>query len=317
MKMTTTFLQSELWNKIDHLAKRAKRKHIAVAYLGSGASNLIPLSKGDTLVIDLSLQAAKSGQTNPHEVAKYIRAGASVFSCANLHAKVYLFDKTSVVGSGNLSLHSRNALVEAGIVTNDSTVLKSARGFIKSIQVEPVTPEYLKLCKREYRPPKFGGGVRGNRKRRDKRVLPTYSRLWLSGVFDATFSDEEERISERENRRALREVKDKRKYEVDSVRWVGESHITRTARKGDFIVQIYNDKVYPPFRIVRISKYQLPNRKSTRYFLHIEEDKRPKLFRWSKFKKTLSQVGLGKLTPLTTREIKSPKASHTILGLWS
>lgn len=314
--MTTTFLQSELWEKINFLAKRAKRKHIAVAYLGRGTSELIPLHRGDTLVVDMSLQAVESGQTNPYEVSKYLKSGAAVFSCANLHAKVYLFDKTAVVGSNNLSLHSQNTLVEAGIVTKDPAVLKSARGFIKSLQVEPVTQEYLKLCKRSYKPLQFGGG--GKHKRRTRRVVPTYSRLWLIGIGGpVNFSEQEYRISARESDKALKAVKDRRKYEVNLIRYIGDDNFTRTVQNGDLMIKIYHDRVYPPSRVVRITKYRLPNKKQTRFFIFTEEDKKPKRFRWSVFKKTLSQVGLAKLTPRSTREVKSPTASHTILGMWS
>jgi hypothetical protein len=313
--MTTTFLQSELWDKIGNLAKRAKRKHIAVAYLGSGACDLIPLHKGDTLVLDMSLSTVKSGQTNPFEVGKYLRAGVSVFNCANLHAKVFVLDGSAVVGSSNVSHHSQDTLVEAGIVTRDQDVVKAARGFIKSIQVERITPEYLRLCKRLYNPPRFGNGHL--RKRTRQKVQPTYSRLWIAGISDIKFSEEENRISDRETRKALKEVKNTRRYEVNTIRWTGDSHFTREVRKGDLIIQLYHKKAYPPARVVRITKYRLPNRKQARFLICVEDEKRPKLFAWSKFKKQLSQVSLGKLTLGSTREIKTPTASHSILGMWS
>lgn len=313
--MTSTFLQTDLWHKIGNLAKQTKRKHIAVAYLGSGAAELIPLRKGDTLVLDMSLPAVKSGQTNPYEVGKYLRAGVSIFTCANLHAKVFVFDGSAIVGSANLSQHSHNTLVEAGVITRDRDVVKAARGFIKSIQVERITPEYLKLCKRAYKPPQFGNGR--FRKRTLQKVQPTYSRLWIAGISDVEFSEEENRISDRESKKALKEVKDTRRYEVNSSRWTGDSHFTRSVRKGDLIVQLYHKKAYPPARVVRITKYRLPNRKQARYLVFVEDEKKPKLFAWSKFKKKLSAVGLNKVSLGSTREVKLPTASHSILGMWS
>jgi hypothetical protein len=264
----------------------------------------------------MSLQAVKSGQTNPFEVAKYLKAGALVFTCANLHAKLYVFDKTAVVCSGNLSLHSQNTLVEAGIITKESNVLQSAIGFIKSLQVEPITPEYIKLCKKSYMPPKFWGG--GKLRQIKKRVVPTYSRLWLSGIFDVDFSAEEDRISEREAREAIKEIKNKKHYEINSIRWGGDSHFTRTVRKGDLIIQIYEGKAYPPSRIVKIgNKYKISSLKKKRFFVHIEDEINPKSIKWTQFKKSLSAVRLGNVTPRSTREVKSPTASHTLLGLWN
>lgn len=313
--MTTTFLQAELWNKISKLAKRAKRKHIAVAYLGSGASQLIPMHKGDTLVLDMSLPTVKSGQTNPYEVGKYLRAGVSVFNCTNLHAKVFILDNSAIVASSNLSHRSQDTLVEAGIVTRDPDVVKAARGFIKSIQVEHITPEYLKLCKRLYNTPRFGKGQ--PRKRNRQKVQPAYSRLWIAGLTNGEFSEEENRIFDRESKKALREVKDTRRYEVNTIQWIGDSKFTRSARKGDLMVQLYHNKAYPPARIVRITKYTLPKRKQARFMIFVEDEKKPKLIAWSKFKRGLSQLGLGKLTLNSTREVKSPTASHSILGMWS
>ena len=68
--MTTKILQDDLWPTITKLAKKSKRKYVAVAYLGHGANRLLPLRKDDSLVIDMSLDTVKNGQTDPHEVEK-------------------------------------------------------------------------------------------------------------------------------------------------------------------------------------------------------------------------------------------------------
>ncbi|MCL4558678.1 MAG: phospholipase D family protein [Deltaproteobacteria bacterium] len=313
--MTTTFLQSELWYQIGSLAKKAKRKHIAVAYLGSGASKLIPLGKGDTLVLDMSFQAVKAGQTNPYEVGKYLKAGVQVFNCANLHAKVYIFDRSAIISSSNLSNHSQETLVEAGIATNDPAVLKTAREFVKTIQVEIITPEYLKQCKQVYNPPRFEYGHL--HKQKTKKIHPTYSKLWIIGLSDADFSEQENLISEQESRKALREVKDSHKHEIGVFRLIGAPHFSSFARKGDLVVQLYKSKAYPPARIIRIAKYRLPHRKQKRLLIFVEDEKKPKLFSWSKFKKNLSGFGLTRLAQKSVREIKSAAASHAILGMWN
>jgi hypothetical protein len=79
-KVATQFLQSNIWDKITFLAKRAKHRFIAVAYLGKGASDLLPLNRGDVLVVDMSLSAMRSGQTNPFEIGKYLKRGMEVHS---------------------------------------------------------------------------------------------------------------------------------------------------------------------------------------------------------------------------------------------
>ena len=313
--MTTELLQNDLWDKINRLSKRARKRHLAVAYLGTGASDLLALQRGDTLITDLSLRSVRCGNTNPYEVEKYITNGVLVFNCSNLHAKIYVFDNTAVVGSCNLSFNSRDGLVEAGVLTSQPSVVQKALQFLKSLQVEPITPEYLKICKSEYKPPKFGGRARTS-VRQIKRVSPTHSRLWLVGVSDVRFSEEEETIIDHEAARAVKSLRNEKQYEISSVRWIGESFFTRSARKGDLVIQFYDREVYPPSRIVRISKYRLDERKKTRFCIHLAEPKKPKLYQWSKFRKVLSGIGLKKVGFNSTREIKSFSASHELLGMW-
>jgi hypothetical protein len=129
-----------------------------VAYLGANASELLPLNEGDELVVDMSLRAAKSSQTDPREVRKYIDEGVSVYSCANLHAKVFVLGDTLVVGSANVSQRSRDYLAEAALITNAPVIVKSARDFVQSISLDLVTRGRLEECERVYIPPKFLGG---------------------------------------------------------------------------------------------------------------------------------------------------------------
>ena len=69
-------LHEDLWPTITRLARKSGRKHVAVAYLGSGASRLLPLGRGDSLVVDMSPGAVKSGQTNPFEVENTSKRGS-------------------------------------------------------------------------------------------------------------------------------------------------------------------------------------------------------------------------------------------------
>lgn len=155
---STQFAHADLWPRIGTLAKKSKRSHVAVAYLGPTAAELLPLKKGDFLVVDMSTRAAKSSQTDPREVRKFKTKGVDVYSCQNLHAKVFVFDNQAVVSSANVSQRSKNFLCEAGIVTTDPVVVDSARRFVESIDSEEVTWSRIKQCKKIYKPPKYGDG---------------------------------------------------------------------------------------------------------------------------------------------------------------
>jgi len=128
--MATTFLHSKLWDKISALASTAKHRWVAVAYLGTGASELLPLGVGDVLVVDMSLAAIRSGQTNPYEIEKYIRSKVEVHSRSSLHAKVFVFDGKAIIGSANVSRNSQHKLVETAVITTDKDVVRDARGFV-------------------------------------------------------------------------------------------------------------------------------------------------------------------------------------------
>ena len=149
--MTIEFVHSGLWQRLKSFAQKAKRRYAAVAFLGAGAFEMLPLESGDLLVVDLSLPSVRSGQTNPYEVEKYIKNGVEVHSRAHLHAKVFVFDTRVVVGSANASHNSRDNLVETAIVTNNKEIVRAARGFVFSLRGEYVTPAYLKACKRKTR----------------------------------------------------------------------------------------------------------------------------------------------------------------------
>jgi len=129
--MPSKVLTDELWPTITRLARNSRHRHVAVAYLGQGASNILPLQSGDSLVVDMSLPTVASGLTDPREVGRYLSKGVDVFTCANLHAKIYLLDNALIIGSANVSRRSRDALVEAGLLSRDRASVIDARGWIK------------------------------------------------------------------------------------------------------------------------------------------------------------------------------------------
>ena len=130
---------------------------------------------------------------------KYIRKGVNVYNCSNLHAKLYIFDKTLITGSANISRHSQEYLVEAGILCqNNNKVLKQALKFIDWLKREPVTPKFLNLRKRQYSPPKFFPKL----KSKSERITVSPS-LWVIGVEPLDkLSKWEEHLYELEKRKA-------------------------------------------------------------------------------------------------------------------
>jgi len=179
--MTNRFLQDNLWSEITLLAKRSQHRFVAVAYLGKDATRLLPLRRGDVLVVDMSLSAIKAGQTNPYEIEKYLKRGVEVHSCPNLHAKVFVFDSKAIIGSANVSRNSQNNLVEVALLTTDKAIVNSARAFVISQMGELITPTYTENCKKLFRPSKRVGG--GGKRRSN------HPRLWIQRLSPLKSSD--------------------------------------------------------------------------------------------------------------------------------
>ena len=141
--MTTRFLQSRIWDRITSLTKKQTgRCQVAVAYFGKHASDLLPLEKGSTLVVDMSPKAVGSGQTNPAEIIKLLKKGVEIHSVENLHAKVFVLGNMAIVGSTNASQLSAGSLIEAAVETTDEAVVSSCKQFVLDNTGEYITLQY-------------------------------------------------------------------------------------------------------------------------------------------------------------------------------
>jgi hypothetical protein len=319
--VTIRILQNNLWPTITKLAKNSQRTDVAVGYLGHGATKLLPLHKDDSLVIDMSQDSVRNGQTNPFEVEKYLKKRVDVYTCSNLHAKLYVFDTALIVGSANVSQHSQHGLIEVGLLCRNRDLLTQARGLIKSLQVEPVTPEYVKFCQRIYNPPKKPLGRSGKR----KGNVPMYSPLWVVGVWpldDDDLSEQEKQLDETERKKATKKLRYPRKYEINLVRWTGKSTFGRKVRKGDLVVQVFHEgkkkAVCPPSRVVHTKRYLTVDRgKTPRVLVYLEEPKSLPSLAWQTFKIKTARSGLRHISSNPEREIRSQESRHMILGLWN
>ena len=177
----TKFISNDnLWQEINARVSNGKTVKAAVAYLGQKGSQLLPLKKGDTLVIDMSLGTVRAGVTDPREVGKLINKGVKVFSRGSLHAKFIIIDKTLIASSANISNNSNKKLDEVGIITTDSAAIKRAIDFFEKLCTEPVREQYLKACIKAYNPKPFNVGKPSQQKGRIRQA-----KLWfISGIRD-------------------------------------------------------------------------------------------------------------------------------------
>ncbi|WXG46148.1 MAG: phospholipase D family protein [Candidatus Atabeyarchaeum deiterrae] len=317
--MAVKVLGSDLWSTITSLSRHSTRRYVAVAYLGQGANRLLPLGKGDCLVVNMSESTVRGGQTNPSEIEKYLAKGVNVFTCLNLHAKAFVFDRMAIVSSANVSQHSKHELIEMGLLCRDRDVVSRVRGWIKSLQRDPVSPEYVKRCKRLYRPPRMHNTSSKGR----GTALPSYSTVWLLGslrLYELT--EEEKCICKRDVGNASRRIQNSGRYHVEVVRQPMESHFSQRVAPGDQVIQVVSDKnrirVYPPSRVLAITRLKAPNEQKLRnVFVHLEEPNHFRPIGWNYFKKKLAKVGLRRITENSRLEVETLEAKSVVLGLWS
>jgi len=318
----TTFLSNEmLWQNISRTIKNASHVDAAIAYFGQGGAKLLPLRKGDRLIVDMSPATVKAGGTDPHEVEKLIHRGVWVYTRRHLHAKTIIADRSVISGSANVSKRSHQQLDEAAIFTNDQSAVRRAREFIERLSTEPVRPEYLEKCKQLYRPPRPNDGrAHGNNIQHRAR----YAKLWIVNLRDISIPKIEEARYEQGEAKAKKKLKHAGQSELDNFHWPFRPPMADELDTGDWIIQVMTDAeksitVYPPGQLLFVDNYiRNPKLAKLRYVFHLEIPKRGEPMSWTKFRQmTKSLLKVGNLATPRTRPIRDVQVADRLLALWT
>lgn len=257
---------NELWDEITFRVSKAKHVNAAVAYLGKNGSQLVPLKKGDQLVVDMSLGAVRQGVTDPREIQKFMRRGVHVFSRNALHAKFMIIDNALIASSANISMNSNSVLDEAGIFTTDQVAVRRALSFFDKLCSEPVRTNYLKECIKEYRPPKFKTAVLPSRKSGKPQHRITQAKLWFVGGlrFIEVSKKDVAAVSKIESR-AEGKLSNPDKTSLTWVRFSRRPKFLDQIRIGDWIIQCLSDGksryVEAPTQVIGQDSYTSHNNK--------------------------------------------------------
>jgi hypothetical protein len=313
---TTTFLSNDtLWQALAARIKGARHVDAAIAFFGQGGATLLPLRKGDRFIVDMSVATVRGGGTDPREVEKLIRRGVQVFTRRNLHAKVVVADQSVISGSANVSNRSHNVLDEAAILTSDPTTVRRAREFIDRLCTEPVRPEYLKKCKKLYRPPDFNEKP-GNGKQGQHRT--THAKLWVvPGLREFFVPDSEMKRWKQGELKAEKRIKDEIRSSTDSINYAYKPKMASELEPGDWIIMVMarNDKskiVYPPGQLLSIDHYiRDAESGKERWVFHLEIPKRGETITWTAFRRAAN------LQFSRSRAIRDVPAADKLLRLWT
>lgn len=304
-------LSSDLWKTVTAVSNKAKHRQAAIAYV---TEDYLNLRSGDVLIVDASEATIRSGGTDARLLQDLHRRGVALYHCADLHAKVMLLDDIAVVGSANMS-QSSGSLVEAAIITDQSSIVSGVASFIEQLKRARhrlTAPKIAELCKIEVlRRGVLGGTPKGKRKNPIKRLG---NQTWLIGVRELV------RQPTAEEQRRIAQAADKLDTEVDELswlRWNADSRFARECREGDQLIQIWKRTgakrliVYPAVRVLLKQK----SATLTRFYLG-EPSTRYSELPWGRFKQLLSDLEYPKKVGPSIAQLVDPEMAYAIEKAW-
>jgi hypothetical protein len=317
-RQSTFVINEDLWRNAKRLVMRGKNLRAAIAYFGQKGATQLPFRKGDTLVVDLSIPSVRAGQSDPREIEKLIHRGVEVFTRRNLHAKIIATDHETLVGSANASGRAERVLDEAAILTSDATVVRRARDFVASLCNEPVRDEYLALCKRKYRPPRFPN----NAGPREPGTRHPPAKLWIVGLGEGEIPESEEPRFGQGERRAKAMIRRPRQSEHSSFWWSYKPAFASVLGAGDWVICATRDtdgriNVSPPGQFLFLDAYSR-GRGKHRYVFHLEVPRQGHAVTWAQFRRAARKVASLPLTNRPrTRPISDVASADALLRLWT
>jgi hypothetical protein len=306
-----------IWPRITKLC-RTGRAFVAVAFLGKGARKLLPLRRGSVLVVNASEGCVKQGQTCPAELMKFVRAGVDVHSAPDLHAKVFAFPKSAIVGSTNASKSSAKYWHEAVVISGDSRLVKQAREFVLDVSGERLPMKRLEQLNKLYQPPRGGPkpGVVGKRRRSKQASSPERSPLWAVNVEVGRWDAHDDVQAERGRPAATERLR--RGEELDEFAYQGAE--TARLQRGAQVVQIVHHGkrtiIAPVGTIVGRRAFRVGKHRTLRAIMFVAAPEGRRGIELSRAKKRLGGDAKVLSTGANLRLVRDRAVSQAIRQLW-
>ena len=310
--MATKFRGPDVWREISEAIRGSKMpSHVAVAYLGQGASRLLPLARDSRLVVNASESSVRSGQTCPDELAKLQARGVRVFSVQNLHAKVFVVGSEVFVGSANASRRSSSTLVEAMVQSSDRAVVTEAHRFVNGLCLHELGPEALSRLAKIYRPPRVPGGDATRLRTSGRSTHPSLPRVWLAQLVEAVFPEWTKEAFEQGQRAAKVRMDKPKRHAIDVFSW----NRSPPFRPGDVVLQVLKQDdgrrmASPPGTVLHIEKWKRSG--SQRVFVYIEVPVKRRV----QIERLARRMGPGALKRLKRGGEASAEFSTRLLDAW-
>jgi len=269
--VSARYLSDNIWSEITKAAKaRRGPSFVAVPYFGQAGSRLLPLKKGDRLVVNASMAAVTSGQTYPKGLRSLLNRGVKLYTFASLHAKVYVFGATAFVGSANASSNSKHGLEEAVVRVRDSKLADEARRHIQSLCDTPLVHKDLDRLEKNYQPPRRASdGPTSHTPRRSAKT-----RHFVAQINEDEIGEECEEALKNGDREA-KSKRERRNTFLDRFWRKGKVPY----RTGDMVIMVFKTRrqtlwIYPPGKI--IYRQVVPHPRTSTTIVHLEIPDRPR-----------------------------------------
>lgn len=300
-------IKDKVWSQVNRLLKKRDNKIAAIAYVSKGT----PLSFGDedVLVCDASDQAIKSGVTDAATLKRFLRDGACLYSCQNLHAKILISGNSVVIGSANLSGSSENHLLEASLLTTRFQIRSQINALIHNI-IEVSTPiddnfinhiSSLPVTKR----------FRSFALDRKPKVKEIGDRYWIVNTSPLDEYPEDEEPYLEKGQEEARNVMQDPDADIYWMRWTGDGRFRRLAKLGDTVIEVTMYKRRATVANPRAILFRQDHKKWTRFYLSEANTERS----WTSFEAELKKIGLGKIKKTSVREL-SQKDISLLDSIW-
>jgi PLD-like domain len=261
--MTSKIISGSVWGRIHELSKTTGLCFVAVPYFASGAAELLKIGKGSTLILKFDDEAIKTGQVDPREVVKMIERGVLVHSYSRLHAKIYVFDESAIIGSANVSQNSAKHLFEACVETSDRKIIASATRCVKSLRGEEIGLEYARSMIASYRPPMNFRGARN--------ISSANPKFWYVRLTERPWRAEEALQAKKWRKKALDSMETRSEQNLKVFSISGGKTLDRL-KVGHRVLRCLKTEngeelVFPPARITSIDKFKEGIRQNAIVFL--------------------------------------------------
>jgi hypothetical protein len=223
------FVGIHTWAAIKRVARDTGKHWVAVPYVSPGAAKRLPLKRGDVLITRFDDATIMAGQTDPTEIARYIRKGVEVHNEPWLHAKVYVAPKRAVICSANVSANSEDGLLEAGMEITNRRVIGDARRFVQELRGSIIGLEFARSKIKLFR-----SGGQARRAMALPKAPPGHA-LWIVTLHIRNKStDQEVDAARRSKIKAVSRMKDKEAFRLEDFTFLENW----PAQVGDYVVQI-------------------------------------------------------------------------------